>query len=315
MYSKMFGVMLLAAALPVVCMSSATFAAMFADDTPVGLVSMVKGPVQIQRAGQKTAVAAKMADLVGPGDRLITGAGGEAVFIYCPDARSARLTAAGEVTFTASALQVTKGKLADDHKIAGCRLPTTLALSSASQQAVGLVKTRGSLEMHLRTPVEGVYISEPRPKFAWEPVADAVRYDVRLQNREEQVLYKTTVTATAFQYPADGPVLEPGQKYWWRVSAVGKDGQMDVAGTFFQTLPAAQAKEFQTTEADLKKQIAANPNDSGPRILLAFLYEENGMYDAAARSYDALSKQMSDNNWIKARLYTMLEKLHWDKVE
>jgi hypothetical protein len=309
--SKLIWVLLLAAALPAVCLATAVS---LADDTPVGLLSLVKGSVQIQRAGQKTPVAAKMADLVGPGDRLITGAGGEAVFIYCPDARSARLPSAGEVTFTARALQVTKGKLADDHKIAGCRLPTTLALSSASQQQVGLVKTRG-LELRLRAPVEGVYISEPRPKFAWEPVKDAARYDVRLQNREEQVLYKTTVTGTDFQYPADGPALEPGQKYWWRVSAVGKDGQMDVAGTFFQTLPAEQAKEFKASEADLKKQAAANPKDTGPRILLAFLYEDNGMYDAAARSYNTLSNELSDNTWIKARLYTMLEKLHWDKVE
>jgi hypothetical protein len=307
-FSKMISVVLRAT--PLVCFALL----LYADDAPVGLVSMVKGAVQIQRAGQKTPVAAKMADLVGPGDRLITGAGGEAVFIYCPDARSARLQAAGEVTFSASALQVIKGKLADDHKIAGCRLPTTLALSSASQQAVGMVKTRG-LEMRLRAPVEGVFISEARPKFAWEPVPEATRYDVRLQNREEEVLYKTTVTATEFQYPVDGPALEPGQKYWWRVSAVGKDGQMDVAGTFFQTLPANQVQTFRTSEADLKKQIAANPGDTGPRILLAFLYEENGMYDAAARLYDKLSKELSDNSWIKSRLYTMLEKLHWDKVE
>jgi hypothetical protein len=180
--------------------------------------------------------------------------------------------------------------------------------------SIGLLATRG-LEMRLRAPVEGVFISEAHPKFAWEPVPDATRYDVRLQNREEEVLYKTTVTTTEFQYPANGPALEPGQKYWWRVSAVGKDGQMDVAGTFFQTLPAKQAQEFKTTEADLKKQIAANPSDTGPRVLLAFLYEENGMYDAAARSYNTLSKELSDNTWIKSRLYTMLEKLHWDKVE
>src|SRR5580658_1859632 len=105
----MVSIALLVGSLPVAC---------FAEDAPVGLVSLVKGSVQIQRAGQKTPVAAKMADLVGTGDRLITGAGGEAVFIYCPDARSARLAAAGEVTFTANALQVTKGKLADDHRIA-----------------------------------------------------------------------------------------------------------------------------------------------------------------------------------------------------
>jgi hypothetical protein len=301
----MVSIALLVASLAVVC---------WAQDPPVGLVSLVKGPVQIQRAGQKTPVAAKMADLVEPGDRLITGVGGEAVFIYCPDARSARLSPGGEVVFTASAMEVTRGKLSDDRKIAGCRLPSTLGLSAASQQQVGLGKTRG-LEMQLRAPVEGVFVSETRPTFSWEAVRDAVRYDVRLQNRAEQVLYKTTVTSTEFRYPADAPALEAGQKYWWRVSAIGKDGQMDLAGTFFQTLPAEQARKLKESEADLKKQIAVNPKDTGPRVLLAFLYEENGMYDAAARAYNALSKEIGDNAWIKARLYAMLEKLHWDHAE
>jgi len=303
--SRIISIALLAATLPAIGR---------AQDTPVGLVSLVKGTVQIQRAGQKTPVVAKMADLVAAGDHLITGAGGEAVFIYCPDARSARLSPSGEVLFTASALEVTKGKLSDERKIAGCRLPATLGLSAASQQQVGLGKTRG-FEMQLRAPVEGVFVSETRPTFSWEAVRDAVRYDVRLQNRAEQVLYKTTVTSTDFRYPADAPALEAGQKYWWRVSAIGKDGQMDLAGTFFQTLPAEQARKFKESEADLKKQIAAHPKDTGPRILLAFLYEENGMYDAAARAYNALSKQISDNEWIKARRNAMQEKLHWDKIE
>ena len=65
----------------------------------------------------------------------------------------------------------------------------------------------------------------------------------------------------------------------------------------------------------MKERVAANPKDTGPRILLAFLYEENGMYDAAARVYNTLSKEVRDNAWIKARLYAMMEKLHWDKVE
>ncbi|GEM_PF-3205220 len=297
----------MALAMPLACFA--------ADDAPVGLLSLVKGSVQIQHAGQKAAVPAKMADLVGPGDKLITGPGAEAAFIYCPDARSARLTAAGEITFTAKAMNVTKGKLADDHKIAGCRLPSTLALSSASQQTVGLVKTRDVGELRLVTPVEGVYVSAPRPKFSWVPVKDATRYEVRLQNREEEVVFKTTVTGTTFEYPADRPALEAGQKYWWRVVAVGKEGPMNQEGTFFQTLPAGQAKEFLATEADLKRQIVADPADTGPRILLAFLYEENGMYDSAARSYDELSKTVTDNNWIKLRLETMLGKLHWEKVE
>lgn len=284
------------------------------DTTPVGLVSMVKGPVQIQRAGQKTPVAAKMADLVGPGDRLITGVGGEATFLYCPESRSARLPASGEVIFTNTALEVKKGKLADERKIAGCRLPSTLALSASSQQQVGLMKTRG-VELSLRSPSQGTVIADPLPLFRWTLVKDAVKYEVVVRDREERVLYKTTVAGNEAVYPGSAPVLQPGQKYWWRVTAIGAEDKLGDAGDYFRTMPEAQAKEFKVAAADLKKQIAGAPLDSGPRILLGFLYEENGMYDAAACTYDALGKQVGENDWILARKITMLNKLGWDKPD
>lgn len=283
-----------------------------ADEAPVGLLTSVKGAVQILRAGQKTPVPAKMADLIGPNDHVITGAGGEANLLSCSDSRSVRLQPLGEVILTTIAMVLNKGKLADDHKIAGCHLPSTLALSAASQQQAGMTKLRGG-EVKLRTPVEGVFVSEARPKFTWEPVKDATKYEVRVQDRDEKLLYKTTVSGTEFTYPANGPLLEPGQKYWWRLIAFGKDDATTVAGTYFQTLPSSQAKTFKDAEADLKKQVATNPKDTGPRILLAFLYEENGMYDAAAHTYDQLSKQLADNNWIKSRLFAMHEKLRWDE--
>ena len=293
----------------------ATFAMAASDDQPIGLISMVKGSVQIQHAGSKSPVQAKMADLVGPGDHLITGAGGEAIFLYCPDSRSARLPASGEVTFTNAALQVNKGKLADERKIAGCRLPSTLALSASSQQQVGLMKTRG-LELSLHSPSQGVMIATPQPDFRWTPVKDAVKYEVTVRDREENTLYKATVTGTEVAYPASAPKLQPGQKYWWRVTAIGTEDKLVDAGDFFRTMPEDKAREFKASEADLKKQIAASPQDNGPRILLAFLYEDNGMYDAAACTYDALDRQAAGNpTWIKSQLNTMLNKLGWDKAD
>jgi cytochrome c-type biogenesis protein CcmH/NrfG len=80
-------------------------------------------------------------------------------------------------------------------------------------------------------------------------------------------------------------------------------------------MPEAQSKEFHVAAADLKKQIDGAPKDSGPRILLGFLYEENGMYDAAACTYEALGKQVGENDWILARKITMLNKLGWDKPD
>src|SRR5258706_11722212 len=138
---------------------------------PVGLLSSIKGTVQVIRAGQTAPAPAHPADLIGAEDRLITGANGEAVFLYWPDPKSARLMSGGEVVFGASAMQVKKGKLADERKVGGCRLPTTLALSGASQQQVGLVRTRGR-DVNLRSP-NRLFTDNPQPKFRWLPVDGA----------------------------------------------------------------------------------------------------------------------------------------------
>jgi hypothetical protein len=286
-----------------------------AAQAPVGLLSSVRGTVQIVRAGQTAPVAAKMADLIGPGDRLITGPNSEAVFLYCPDPRSARLPAGGEVVFAATALQVRRGKLADERKTAGCRLPATLALAASSQQQVGLVKTRPLGLVTQRAPVGGTFIPENRPVFRWQPVEGAKSYDIRVTDREEQTLFKTTVTGTEITYPAEAPALAAGRKYWWRVVARDGEENLSEANNSFQTMSDTQAKEFKAAEADLKKQIAATPADSGPKILLAFLYEEYGMWDLAARAYDDLSRQIGENDWLKVRLYTAMGKLGWERVD
>src|SRR5689334_11309541 len=74
----------------------------------VGLLSMTKGDVQIVRAGQSAAAPARIADLIGAGDRVLTGTGGEATFLYCPESRAGKLLAGGEAEFTAAALQLKK---------------------------------------------------------------------------------------------------------------------------------------------------------------------------------------------------------------
>lgn len=280
---------------------------------PVGLLSLVRGTVQIVRAGQTTPAAAHPADLIGSGDRVITGANGEAVFLYCPDPKSARLTAGGEVLFTTSALKVNKGKLADERKVGGCRLPSTLALSGASEQQVGLVRTRGR-DVNLRSPSRS-FINSELPTFHWLPVENAKSYEIKVTDREEKVLFKATVTATQVQYPQSAPKLVAGQKYWWRVTARDASDTLSDAGTYFQTLTEAQAKEFKAAEADLKKQIAAAPADNGPRILLAFLYEDSGLFEDAVRSYEDLMKRLGPSDWLKSRQATLMFKIGWDKVE
>ncbi len=278
---------------------------------PVGLLSMVTGTVQIMRAGK--AVPARIADLIMEGDVVVTGRNSEASFLFCPDARAAKISGESEALFDASAIKVRKGKLADDRKVSSCRLPTSLALSSGSQQQSGIVRLRGS-DMRLRFPVR-TSIANRRPSFGWSPVDNAKTYDVKLMDREERVLWRKTLTTNEIQYPADGPELEWGQNYQWRVEARNGDDVLTAADSLFKVLPADQAKQVISQESSLREAMTKSPDDNGPRFLLAFLYEENGMLDEAARAYNDLSTRIGAQPWLQERLTDLMNKLSWSRIE
>jgi hypothetical protein len=172
---------------------------------PVGLLSLVSGDVQIVRAGGTAPVVARTADLIGPGDRVLTGANSEAMFLYCPESRAAKMMAQSEVQFDSAALAVRKGKLAEERKVPTCRLPASLVLSAASKLQAGNMRLRGG-GMVLRTP-SNTSVSTLRPRFRWDPVANASRYEIKVTDREEHVLWKTDVSANDVQYPADAAAL------------------------------------------------------------------------------------------------------------
>ncbi len=98
---------------------------------PVGILSMVSGKVQILRAGQKSPVPARTADLIGAGDRVLTGKSSEAAFLFCPESRAAKILANADVQFEATSVKVRKGKLGNEHKVPSCRLPANLTLANA----------------------------------------------------------------------------------------------------------------------------------------------------------------------------------------
>ena len=276
----------------------------------VGLLSMVKGEVQIIRAGQTT--SARIADLLAAGDRVVTGAGGEATFLYCPESRAGKLLAGGEVELSATALQVKKGKLAEERKVPNCKLPAAL-LASASKQQSGMLRLRGA-PVILRTPSR-TNVASQQPEFRWDPVENATNYEVKLLDREERILWKKNTKAPVVPYPSDAAALEYGQKYWWRVTAFENNENVAEVGSFFQTLPGDTATQITDSEGGLLALAKAAPDDNGPLFLLAFLYEDNGMIDAAARVYGQLNTRMGAQDWVQGRLNELMGKLGWDRLE
>lgn len=279
----------------------------------VGLLSMVSGSVQIHRAGSRAPVPARTADLIGAGDRVITSHNSSATFLFCPASSAGTITAQSEVQFETAGIQVRKGKLSGERKVASCRLPSALGLTEASQQTSGIARFRNGHKLVLRTPIRSRLASQ-RPWFRWDAVKDATAYDVTLMDREERVLWRKGLNATEVEYPADAPALQWGQNYRWRVSARSGGEVFIEAGSHFELMPREQAERVRASQTELLRIIKDNPADDGPRFLLAFLYEENGMLDEAARLYEELTDRMGPQPWVQSRLAEISTKLGWEDV-
>ena len=290
------------------CLSAAAQAA-----TPVGLLSAVSGNVQIVRAGEESPAPARIADLIGVGDRILTGSNAEAGFLFCPESRAAKILSDSEVQFEAAALQVHKGKLGDERKVPSCRLPANLALAGESQMQSGMMRLRGAI-LELRSPSR-TNISTLQPHFRWGPVDDAKLYELRLMDREERILWRQSLSSTEVGYPTDASALAWGQKYWWRVTASDGEDMLTEAGSYFQVLPNDKAEQVRSLESNLRRMLQDNPADNGPLFLLAFLYEENGMLDEAALLYGELHDRMGSQAWIQGRMYELMNKLGWYEQE
>ena len=279
--------------------------------SPVGLLSLVSGEVQIVRAGQP-ASQARTADLIAAGDRLVTGGSGEATFLFCPQSKTAKALAGSEIEFAAGSFAVKKGKLDGERAVPSCRLPSTLTLASASRVQSGVMRLRGALL--LRSPVN-TNIATLRPRFRWEPMGRARSYEVKVRDREERILWRGEVSGTDAEYPADAIPLAWGQKYWWQLTARDEHDLLEEVEKPFQVLSAEQAQDVRSAEESLRAMLQQNPDDNAPRLLLAFLYEERGILDEAARLYSDLGRRMGSQPWIEARLNELMNKLGWDRLE
>jgi hypothetical protein len=287
--------------------------AMAQAQSAVGLLSIVTGNVEIVRKGQTARTRARIADLIGPGDVVVAGANSEATFLFCPESRTAKIPAGTEVLFDAAGLQVRKGKLSDERKIPTCHLPADLSLSASTQLSAGLMRLRGS-DLTLTSPSR-TSIATLRPRFQWKPVDNATAYDLKVMDREENVLWKQSAAATQAEYPADAPALAWAQKYFWRVTARDKDDSLAEVGSYFQVLPQDKSEEVRSSQEGLQKIAKEHPDDSGPRLLLAFMYEENGMFDEAARLYGEVAARMGNPEWLQLRVSSLMNKLGWSDLK
>ena len=130
------------------------------------------------------------------------------------------------------------------------------------------------------------------PEFEWTPAADAKRYRLVIFGPDNQVLHEATTEQTTLR-PGPAVKLETGQKYRWKVDALGVAKPVSAAGSF------AIADDAARERVNASRPAAGAP--MAARILFATTLEAEGYMTDARAEWKALSREYPDVPEIKQR--------------
>jgi hypothetical protein len=130
------------------------------------------------------------------------------------------------------------------------------------------------------------------PEFEWTAAGEAKRYRFVIYGPDGQILHEATTEQVSLQ-PGSALRLEPGQKYRWKVEALGVTTPVRAIGTF-------------TTENEAlrDKVIAGRPNTGDPlaaRVFFATSLEVDGYLADARAEWKALAREFPDVPEIRRR--------------
>jgi hypothetical protein len=204
------------------------------------MVIQADGQVVIQRATQKN--AARMADLLYPGDAIVTSAG-KALIMYCPSSEKLTIFQNSVLELEARGVKVLKGE-SPQRTPGKCLLPQ-VALGAESLERVGTFRARGYPPL---TVYLGGAITSRRPAFRWGIAEGAEDYHLVIREADgEVVVWETRTAASTCPYPPSREPLKAGE-YEWHVQAQSAGRILAEGRARFEVRPNAELS--QDTRAD-----------------------------------------------------------------
>lgn len=130
------------------------------------------------------------------------------------------------------------------------------------------------------------------PEFEWTPVADVKRYRVVIYGPQNQIMHEATTEKTALQ-SGTAVKFAAGQKYNWKVDALGVAKPDAVSGSF--TVAEDAVRERMTSNRPVAGAELAS------RIFYATTLEMEGYTHDARAEWKAMAREFPDIPEIKRR--------------
>jgi hypothetical protein len=256
-------------------------------DPAIGMVIQADGQVVIQRGTQKS--AARIADLLYPGDTIVTSAG-KALLMYCPSSERLVISQNSAVELGAGGWKLLKGQ-SPQRSPGKCRLPQ-VALGAESLERVGTFRARGypPLTLYLGGPV-----TSQRPTFLWGTLDGAADYHVVVKDPDRDVIvWETRTTSATCPYPQSIEPLKAGE-YEWQVQAQSGGRILAEGRARFEVRPSTESSHPPGGAEDVELQRALE-------------LESAGYYAEAATLFRRLRQESPKD----ARLARHLAWLYWN---
>ncbi|MBI4410257.1 MAG: hypothetical protein HY561_11145 [Gemmatimonadetes bacterium] len=268
----------------------AGFAAAARVADPVAVLVQITGAVQVQKAGQRTPVAATPGMQLAPGDRVIVPAGGRAVLLH----KSGKMeTATTSVTIAEPQTRQSAGLFSQTVSTL-TKVATTDARTQPNRQ--GMIRPIAGAAVPI-SPRNGIKVLGLRPRFVWFRIPDAQAYTVQLRRLDGPCAERPARDRPAFCEPArfetgpdtvwgpsrmDAPLI-PGAKYEWAVAAVG--GRVSEPHRF----QVIGGQDYAALSEALNNIVAGGIDPATDGLFLAALtYRELGLFYEARNALERL---------------------------
>jgi hypothetical protein len=166
-----------------------------------------------------------------------------------------------------------------------------LAKGAVAQASLVMRGVRKDNVPVLVSPVRTAVITE-LPVFRWNAVDAVNSYRLLVTNSSRFSIWDVSTTETVLALPADRKLV-PGERYTWRVEAIGDGGKVSDASATFSVVEAEAISRL----AQLKPEADA---PFGRRVLYAVQLREAGALAEAKQVWKALSRERPDDEVIKA---------------
>jgi hypothetical protein len=251
------------------------------------MVTEVTGKVELSGKGP-VSMLAQVAD----GSRLQVAAGATLVVVDLVSGREFVLTGANTYLTTAAGPTTADGKPVPAKALPASKLSDVRVAPGKLAQATLVMRGAPATRLPvLLSPLRTAVITV-LPGLQWEAVDVATSYRLEVTKLDGSLVWETVTTQTSVTVPA-GHALQPGERYSWRVEALGPQGKLSDSSSRFSVA---------SKEAIANLDLLA-PGVDAPfsrKVLFATQLQEAGAVQEAKVIWKALASERPEDQVLAA---------------